>query len=64
MSQSRTLYIMIIIFCIRSVNMYFDCQYVFQNMEGEREWARDIWNEWFDEVFPPEAEEEDDSDEG
>ena len=21
--------------------------------ENEREWTRDIWNKWFDEVFPP-----------
>ena len=21
--------------------------------ENEREWARDIWNKWFDQVFPP-----------
>ena len=21
--------------------------------ENEREWTRDIWNHWFDEVFPP-----------
>ncbi|XP_074650504.1 uncharacterized protein LOC141905524 isoform X2 [Tubulanus polymorphus] len=27
--------------------------------ENEREWVRDIWNEWFDEVFPPESESDD-----
>lgn len=27
----------------------------------QREWARGIWNEWFDQVFPPEPEQESDA---
>lgn len=28
-----------------------------QKAENEREWVRDIWNEWFDQIFPPTPEE-------
>ena len=31
--------------------------------DDTREWVRDIWNRWFDEVFPPTPEDSDYTDE-
>ena len=37
------------------VSSILHCEAVFDFSKSadEREWVRDIWNQWFDEVFPP-----------
>ena len=37
--------------------------YVFRSDDDTREWVRDIWNRWFDEVYPPTPEDSDYTDE-
>ena len=40
-----------------------DMMFYCQSDVDQREWARDIWNKWFDETFPPEQEKSDNDDE-